>query len=515
MTAQIITSDIAQLEPYFGEATVRLPVRKTVLFIKPYQKTDYMVHSPPLGLLYLTSGLRKKFGDRVDVHLVDMKLKYQSPEKVLELLERYQPDVVGLSALNFEYESSKRIAEIAKAFNPDILTALGGPLALHRSEELLGKTPFDWVISGAADRSFPEALARLWLDVDLGSDLPGLAYRTGRGDLVVSDKEDNLKDLNSVEMPAWDLIDFDAYGKVTAFAMLKGKRYATLFTSRGCPYKCNYCHDIFSKRFVARDVDSVIAEIELLYEKYGVTDFQIVDDIFNLHKPRLKAIMGEVDRRWPGKLHFSFPNGVRADILDEEVLDALAKGGTWLMSIAVETVTPRLQDLIEKYLDVDKAFWAINAAEDRGITVGGFFMLGFPTETVDEIKATIDFAIKSKLSYASFFTVTPQPETPLYPLAEKENPEALKRLLAAEEAGEGGNYNNVSWYEDAYGFPLDKLRRRATLRFYANPVRAYKLIRAMPLRSFILSVKRFLQVMMPGKKSTDSASVVTPGEFGA
>ena len=103
--------------------------------------------------------------------------------------------------------------------------------------------------------------------------------------------------------------------------MLKGKRYAPIFTSRGCPYLCNYCHDLFGKRFIHRSSEHVLEEIELLYENYGVDEFEIVDDIFNLHKPRLKKIMGEVKRRWPGKIHFCFPNGVRADIMDEEVIE--------------------------------------------------------------------------------------------------------------------------------------------------------------------------------------------------
>jgi len=489
--------------PYFGDAHVVLPEKKVVLLIKPYQETDYMVHSPPLGLLYLASGLRKKFGDKIEVHVVDMKLRLMAPQRVTELLRRYQPHVVGLSALNFEMASSRIAADITKRFGPSILTVLGGPLALHRSEELLGKTRFDWVLSGAADRSFPEALARYFLGRDLGRDLPGLAYRANDGSYVASDREDHLQDLNAIEMPAWDLVDFDAYAKVTAFAMLKGKRYATLFTSRGCPYRCSYCHDIFGKRFLARDVDSVIAEIELLYETHGVDDFQIVDDVFNLHKPRLKAIMAEVHRRWPGKLHFSFPNGLRGDILDDGTLDALRLAGTWLMSVAVETVTPRLQELIEKHLDLEKTSKAINAADDRGIVVGGFFMLGFPTESVEEMKVTIDWALRSKLSYASFFTVTPQPGTPLYLLAEKENAEALHRLDEAEEQGAAGSYNAVSWYERAYGYPLDRLRRSATVRFYTNPVRAYKLIRAMPFRSFVISLKRFLQVMTPGRRTEE------------
>ena len=83
--------------------------------------------------------------------------------------------------------------------------------------------------------------------------------------------------------------------------MQKGKRYALLFTSRGCPYLCNYCHDIFSKNFKFQSAERILQEIEFLYENHGVNEFQIIDDIFNLHKPRLKKVMHEVHRRWPGK----------------------------------------------------------------------------------------------------------------------------------------------------------------------------------------------------------------------
>jgi anaerobic magnesium-protoporphyrin IX monomethyl ester cyclase len=115
-----------------------------------------------------------------------------------------------------------------------------------------------------------------------------------------------------------------------------------------------------------------------------------------LHKPRLKAIMEEVNRRWPGKLKFTFPNGLRGDILDEEVINALSEAGTYLVCIAVETVTPRLQKLVEKNLDIEKTRNAIKLFGKHNIQVNGFFMLGFPTETPEEIKATIKFANLSK-----------------------------------------------------------------------------------------------------------------------
>ena len=150
--------------------------------------------------------------------------------------------------------------------------------------------------------------------------------------------------------------------------MLKEKRYALLFTSRGCPYRCNYCHDIFSKRFVYQSAESVVEDIAVLYEKYGVTEFQIVDDIFRLHKPRVEAIMNEVARRWPGIMRFTFPNGIRGDILDQQTIDALARAGTYYAAVAVETVTPRLQTMIQKNLNHEKTEWSINALEKAGFS---------------------------------------------------------------------------------------------------------------------------------------------------
>ena len=114
-----------------------------------------------------------------------------------------------------------------------------------------------------------------------------------------------------------------------------------------------------------------------------------MDDVFNLDKRRVIAIMEEVHRRWPGKIHFTFPNGLRGDILDEEVLDALKLGGTYAMALAIETATPRLQELVGKHLDIDKTFKIITQANKRGISVTGFFMVGFPTETVAELEATV------------------------------------------------------------------------------------------------------------------------------
>lgn len=374
--------------------------------------------------------------------------------------------------------------------------ALGGPYALHRGEEILKKSCFDWVFSGSADHTFPEAIARHLHKKPLATNIKGLSYRKSGGDLHVNDEQDNIKELDTLPMPYWDLIDLDAYAsKRNLSNVLKGKRYAQLFTSRGCPYLCNYCHDIFSKKFVHQSPERVLKEIEYLYEVKGVDEFQIVDDIFNLHKPRLKQIMSEVIRRWPGKLKFTFPNGLRGDILDAECIELLAKAGTYYACIAIETVTPRLQELVEKHLHIDNALWSIKEFDKHGVAVSGFFMLGLPSETEEEMKQTVHFALNSGLTIAHFFKVMPQPETPLFAIAQQENQAALTAATEADEEG-GGYSSTMSWYELAYGFPLDNYLRKVYMQFYFNPKNIWRIWRRIPTKSLFQAAFLFLKVLV-------------------
>ncbi|MBT8483951.1 MAG: cobalamin-dependent protein, partial [Phycisphaerae bacterium] len=115
-----------------------------ILLIKPYQTIGTWLAAPQLGLLYLTSSLRQRFGTDVDVRILDMKVNKQEPDKLWPVLEEFRPDVVGVSAMNCEGASTRLIAQIVKSFDEKIVTALGGPFAHKRGEELLRDTQFDW-----------------------------------------------------------------------------------------------------------------------------------------------------------------------------------------------------------------------------------------------------------------------------------------------------------------------------------------------------------------------------------
>lgn len=462
----------------FPEAETGRPTVRpfTVLFIKPWQHTRAGVCGPPLGILTLAAGLRRYFGEAINIHFMDMALYRQPPSYLRTRLDELTPDVVAISALNLEAHPSYELAAIAKSWNPDVLTVIGGPLTLRQAELVLGEGPFDWLFEGAADRTFLMALERYFSGSELGGDLPGFSYRRGDGSLCLNPGQDLIMDMDSLPLPAWDLLDFERYRYRDRNRMITNdgeRRYAFLFTSRGCPYLCNYCHDLFTKRFVYRSEENVLEEMRILYENYGVREFHIIDDIFNLHRPRVQSLMRQIHARWKD-IYIAFPNGLRGDILDEETIDAMVLGGTYHVAISIETVTPRLQDMVEKHLDIERAQWSIKAFARRGVIVQGAFMVGFPTETPEEIESTLRYAIHSPLTQVHFFTVIPQPQTPIYDQALREAPEVTVRQ-AREERSAGYDYPRP-WYARAYGYDLEKKVARAYLRFYLHPPRLWRIV---------------------------------------
>jgi radical SAM superfamily enzyme YgiQ (UPF0313 family) len=332
-------------------------------------------------------------------------------------------------------------------------------------------------------------------------DIVGLTWRTAPGEPFTNNADTlalgQLKpagvidDLDAIPLPAWDMIDFDRYAKVrNMMSLLKGKRYAPIFTSRGCPFLCTYCHDIFGKQFRWRSPENVAAEVKLL-KGMGVDELEIVDDIFNMNPPRMKAVCRAIE---PFKMHICFPNGLRFDILDEEGCEALTRAGTYAACVAIETVTPRLQELIKKHLRADRAQQGIRWMSERDVLVRGFFMLGFPTETLEEIQATIDYAVKSELAQAYFFNVVPQPGTPLYDLALQENAAALESQSLTEYG------TNRPWYTVAYGVNMESIRKRAYLRLLVlSPRRWIRLIRLMPWQSVLMELRDFTEFLVHRK----------------
>lgn len=213
----------------------------------------------------------------------------------------------------------------------------------------------------------------------------------------------------------------------------------------------------------------IVDEIEFLVNEYNVHDFEIFDDIFNLDHDRVMETCSEIKKR-NLETRFSFPNGVRGDLLDRHLLKELRSVGTYHMAFAVESANPRLQMLIRKQINLEKIKKNIAIAAEEGIFTWGFFMVGFPSETRREIWRTIRFALKSKLHGACFFIVIPHEGT------------QLADMFSGKAELNNLSYNNyyhlgLQKFSKVGPFELSFIQSAAYLLFFFDPVRIFRIWR--------------------------------------
>lgn len=448
-----------------------------ILLIKAAPKADRPSLSPPLGLLSLAAVLRGKAEVTIYDAGFDMYGAAPPPiDKVKSLVREHQPDFVGLSVLTCERDCMCALAEAVKQESPETTVIVGGPYPTAEPEGWRESEHIDWAVLGEAEETFPELVDCLHGGRD-PSGIQGVVDRESSGPHLVSPP---VADLDGLPLPAWDLVDLQHYRKLK-FRNQTGLPAHTAFisisTSRGCPYKCSYCHDVHGKRFRAMTVERVLEEVDAAVAQ-GAREVHFVDDIFNFDLPRAKSIFKEIADKHP-KLRIAFPNGLRADRLDEEFAILAKRAGTWYAGVAVETATPRLQKMIQKHLNLEKVRKAIQWLEGAGVRTRSFVMLGFPTETEEEMEATIRYVIDSDTSEAAFFNVVPYPGSHLHELAESVAP------AIANESTLAPFYSEESFYSRVTGRNLSKIRDRAILRFYMSRGRFLKVLWRTPLKFWV------------------------------
>jgi len=448
-----------------------------ILLVKPDLSFGIEI-SPPLGLCYIAAVARDAGHD---VRILDMRLPEQGEPAFDNLLSAWQPDVVGFSVFSYEADAYQKLARKVRAALPGSRIVVGGPLASADPDTALSAGLADLAILGEGEFVFAEALDRWRNGLDLGG-LSGTAvYDNG---VIVNPVSSYIDDLDALPLPAWDLLDIPAYFRVPRQGFIYSeRRYFSLFSSRGCPFNCIYCHNVFGKRFRGRSAESVLAEIGELVSRYGVREIQFIDDIFNFQRDRAEAILqGIIDRGW--QLALAFPNGIRADLLDADFISLMKRAGTYKVSVAIESGTARMQHLMRKNLNLDRAREGVSELVKQRILTHAFFMIGFPTETVEEAHATAAFARTIDAHSASFFIVNPFKGT------------ELSRLVEADDArspslpGPSGYFDPRVADLQISAIPPDTLRRivkHATRDFYLrHPLRIWRILRDVPRKRQLL-----------------------------
>jgi anaerobic magnesium-protoporphyrin IX monomethyl ester cyclase len=381
--------------------------------------------SPPLGVQYLAAYLkhvlRDELGQVRTLSLPLALLERRDPlQAALDVLRESPYDVVGVRSLTSGRDFLDLVTRGIKEAFPDTPIIVGGPYASDSPALILkDHAAVDFTCSNEGEEVLRQFLeARLFGRGDV-EQIRGLGFRRD-GVPVVNSAMPWIEDIDQIPFPDYTDVDLDRFvGVENPMRIPNGERWAPLFTQRGCPYKCTYCHEGFGKLSRERSVENVIDEIMWLYHEQGVTHFAVLDDIFNVRKERAKEIMRRVIKS-RAKVRFSFPNALRGDIMDRELVDLLVEAGTVCIHYAVESASPRIQKWIKKNLRLERLNAIIDYTSQYDVLLRGFYMVGFPDETEDELKATIDHAIASRFTETYFSILCMWPGTKIFDAAVQE-----------------------------------------------------------------------------------------------
>ncbi len=453
---------------------------KKVLLIEPPSK-EQKPTPLPLGLMYLASYLEKS---NHQVKILDMKVEKITKVELKKILFSFKPDFVGIRCLTYESPTAYSIAKYIKSVIPSCRIVFGGPHAGASPQEIIANKNVDYVVIGEGEITISELVSGKKLE-----QINGILYKE-KNKIKQTPPREYIKNLDEMPLPAYHLINIKDYFKSPyAHAFFKAEdRTSQIFTSRGCPFQCIYCHKIFGKSIRFRSPENVLKEILLLYNKYKVREIQIEDDSFNVNIERAKKMMDLIISSGI-KIKISFPNGVRGDFIDEELADKMKKAGVYSICFGIESGDKDIQQFIQKNLDLKKVKKAIEIVTKKGILATGYFMIGFLDETPPQMMKTIEFAQKSRLHMATFFKVTPYPNTKLYDLAKERgfklsnNPEDYTYTFSTM-----GNLSlsKVSTEE------LDKIIKKAYFKFF-SPIRIIRLgIKAPNKKMLVVNFFRLL-----------------------
>lgn len=454
-----------------------------VALIVPPKKSLYVV--PPLGLGYLATALRK---NGFEVEIVDCIKRKFNLKALKQYIQKIKPRCVGIQFFSCDFDRVKEISKFIKEIEPYITIVLGGPHPSGNPQETLKIfKEVDYGFKGEAEVGLPLLLKRITGDSDVSfQSIPGLIWREDGG--VKVNPQSLVEDLDVFDPPSWDLMNPEEYDEAPQGGMLSSFPYAPIITSRGCPYQCVFCSvsSISGKKIRCRSINSILEEIVYLHNNHNIKEFHIIDDAFTVNRERAIDFCKELIKR-KLDIKFAFPNGVRLDTLDKEILNLMKKTGLYSLNLGIESGSQRILDRMKKGLNLRIVRERVGLINETGLDTGGFFIIGFPKETPEEIRQTIDFAKELPIKRAEFSDFKPLPGT-----------EITAELLKSGEIT-SINYNYLISHKVSYtpnGISYRQLKwwqRRAFLEFYLRPGTLIGLLRDIrSLRHLRALIKRCL-----------------------
>ncbi len=356
----------------------------------------------PLNLLTIAAPLIEN-GHKVIV--LDLNLVKDLKESIRSALEKFRPDMVGITFTTPLYSQTMGIASFIKSYDRNVTVIAGGVHITSDYMAVLHESEVDIAVIGEGDFKLLDILGAKSL-----SSVKGIAYKN-QGRIVVNEREPYIKDLDIMPFPALELVSIKDYE--ISHTYCRKNPVFPLETSRGCVYGCVYCNkSVFGRNFRVKSAGKVISELKRI-KGLGFKEVHIIDDGFTTDMKRAKEICRLIIQEKIDLL-FNCPNGIRADRIDLELLILMKKAGFYRVAFGVETGSQKILDAIGKDMKMESVVNAFRLCRKVGLETTAFFMFGLPEETETDMKRTIRFAKRLRPDIAKFDIMIPLPSTPIY-----------------------------------------------------------------------------------------------------
>lgn len=385
----------------------------------------------PMGLAYLAAVLEKE-GHEVKIYDVDMGGKlgksiayiteYQEMQNYIDvvnnekhpiwqevtgIIERFEPDIVGIRVQTITYASAMKIAELVKKYDEECDVVMGGPHSSIKYEQVLADENVDFVVREEGEVTFSELIKKLEEDNASFGSVKGICYKTN-GAIVVNPVRDSINNL--------DLIPHPARKSLMYSHNYSPEDMGVLMASRGCPFSCTYCFNMWGRKVRYRSVENVIEEIISTKKDYGTYQFSFKDDTFTLKRQWVEDICNRLIEE---RIGINWECTTRADFLDDDLIKLMKNAGCNTIKIGVESGSETILKEIKKGVTLEQIREAAGLLNKNTLFWCAYFMMGLPQETKEDMEKTYKFMKELNPHYASIGIYKPVPNTELFNLGVK------------------------------------------------------------------------------------------------
>lgn len=362
--------------------------------------------NPPLGILQLAGYLEGHTKHRVEV--LDAQPEGWDYEELAKVIDRYPFDVVGITAMTFTLLDVVLTCKVIREVRPTARIVLGGPHVHLYPSETISRDDVDFLIQGEGEIAFADFLNRLD-HPQLYRWVPGLVYIDGSGKIRNNGVAPSTQNLDSLGMPARHKLNVRNYTSLLGRADV----VTTMFTSRGCPFRCTFCDRPFSpviSGFRWRTAKHVADEMEQCVN-LGIAEGFIYDDTFTVRKDRVYELCDEIKRR---KLNFAWDVRAHVNTVTKDLLKAMSDAGCQRIHFGVEVGNERMMKVIRKNHSVERVKNAFRWTHVAGMESLAYFIIGQQTETASDIQDSLKLAKRIDPGYVHFTIFCPYPGTQIY-----------------------------------------------------------------------------------------------------